>query len=155
MRLEEACRSAGLRTRRLAEVERAGSAAGVDVVLVDRVGVLASLYTVGAIAYVGGGFGKDGLHSVLEPAAAGLPTLFGPRHAASRGATDLLRAGAAAAVGNARELAAALERWLSAPALHGEASRQARGYIEAHRGASRRSAAALARVLSIAQGARP
>ncbi|MEX2295535.1 MAG: glycosyltransferase N-terminal domain-containing protein [Gemmatimonadota bacterium] len=153
-RLEEALRAAGLRSRRLAEVEREGSVSGTDVVIVDRVGVLASLYTVGGIAYVGGGFGTDGLHSVLEPAAAALPTLFGPRHEGSRGAMDLIRARGGAAVGDARELADALERWLSTPALREKASEQARRYIEAHRGASRRTADALSRFFSTSQGAR-
>jgi len=142
--LENRLREAGLHSTRLAEVERKGSAEGIDVVVVDRVGVLAALYSVGSIAYVGGGFGTDGLHSVLEPAAAGLPTLFGPRHKGSRGATDLLAVGAAAAVGNARELTDNSERWLSAPELRHEASSRARAYMEAHRGASRRTAGALA-----------
>ena len=45
----------------------------VPLLLVDRLGVLATLYGAGTMAYVGGGFGTAGLHSVLEPAAWGLP----------------------------------------------------------------------------------
>ncbi len=52
----------------------------------DRVGVLAALYGAGTMAYVGGGFGRAGLHSVLEPAAWGLPVVFGPRWRNSRDA---------------------------------------------------------------------
>lgn len=62
-------------------------------ILVDRVGVLARLYGVGEIAYVGGGFGQAGLHSVLEPAAWGLPVIFGPNWQSSREAGLLLQAG--------------------------------------------------------------
>ena len=69
------------------------------VLVVDRFGVLPLFYAVGAIGYVGGGFGRRGLHSVLEPAAAGLPTLFGPRWQGSPDAGRLLEAGGAAAVG--------------------------------------------------------
>ncbi len=65
--------------------------------LVDRVGVLAALYGAGTMAYVGGGFGSAGLHSVLEPAAWGLPVAFGPRWGESRDAGLLLEAGAAEA----------------------------------------------------------
>lgn len=68
------------------------------IVLVDRVGVLADLYALGAVAYVGGGYHGAGLHSVLEPAAFGLPVCFGPRWEMSRDAGLLVRQGAAVAL---------------------------------------------------------
>jgi len=49
---------------------------------VDQVGILAGLYGLGHLAYVGGGFNK-GVHSVLEPMGRGLPVLTGPRIEAS------------------------------------------------------------------------
>jgi 3-deoxy-D-manno-octulosonic-acid transferase len=49
-----------------------------DVLLVDRVGILASLYALGETCFVGGGFGP-GVHNVLEPAALGKAVFFGPR----------------------------------------------------------------------------
>ena len=60
--------------------------------------MLATLYGAGTIAYVGGGFGRAGLHSVLEPAAWGVPVVFGPRWQESRDAGLLLEAGAARAL---------------------------------------------------------
>ncbi|HEX2191024.1 MAG TPA: glycosyltransferase N-terminal domain-containing protein, partial [Longimicrobiaceae bacterium] len=83
----------GLAHARLSSAE-AGTDAG-DVVLVDRVGVLGDLYAAGGLAYVGGGWGTAGLHSVLEPAAFGAPVLFGPRHANAREAAELVAAGGA------------------------------------------------------------
>ena len=68
------------------------------VLVVDRIGVLSTLYADAAIGYVGGGFGTAGLHSVLEPAAAGIPVLFGPRWEASPDAPGLLAAGGGAVV---------------------------------------------------------
>lgn len=50
-----------------------------DVLILDCIGVLADAYKYGEIAYVGGAFGS-GLHNILEPAAFGLPVIFGPRH---------------------------------------------------------------------------
>lgn len=47
------------------------------ILLIDNIGMLSSLYRYGALAYVGGGF-KEGLHNILEPAAWGIPVLFGP-----------------------------------------------------------------------------
>lgn len=50
-----------------------------NVLILDCIGVLADAYKYGAIAYVGGAFGS-GLHNILEPAAFGLPVIFGPKH---------------------------------------------------------------------------
>ncbi|MGD8320176.1 MAG: glycosyltransferase N-terminal domain-containing protein, partial [Gemmatimonadota bacterium] len=127
----------------LGDVEGRGSAEGVDVVVVDRVGVLAHLYTVGDVAYVGGGFHDAGLHSVLEPAAARLPVCFGPRHRNARAAGELLAEEGAQVADDADSLGRILTRWLSDGATHNYAARRAFGYIERHLGAAERSAALL------------
>jgi len=66
--------------------------AGEETVIVDKVGVLPPLYRAGHIAYVGGGFGK-GVHSVIEPAAFGIPVIFGPNYYVSAEAGELLKRG--------------------------------------------------------------
>jgi 3-deoxy-D-manno-octulosonic-acid transferase len=76
--IETQCGRSGLTCRRLSAVESSGPGGPFDVLIVDRVGILASLYAVGDAAFVGGGFGP-GVHSVLEPAAFGMPVFFGPR----------------------------------------------------------------------------
>lgn len=48
------------------------------ILLIDNMGMLSSLYRYGAIAYVGGGFAKSGIHNILEPAVFGLPVFIGP-----------------------------------------------------------------------------
>lgn len=48
----------------------------VDVMFIDNIGMLSSLYQFAEIAYVGGAFGK-GLHNILEPLAYGIPVVFG------------------------------------------------------------------------------
>jgi 3-deoxy-D-manno-octulosonic-acid transferase len=60
------------------------------VLILDNVGMLLSVYALGNIAYVGGAFGK-GLHNILEPAACGLPVIFGPKHAKFIEAAELIR----------------------------------------------------------------
>ncbi len=144
--LVEELRDRGWSAGTLAEAER-GGAGGLDAVVVDRVGVLAHLYTVGMAAYVGGGFGDDGLHSVLEPAAAGLPVAFGPRHANARAAGDLLSAGGAAEVDGAESLARKLLPWLTDPGARSYAAARAIGYIDRHLGAAARTAALLDELL--------
>ncbi len=93
--------------------ERLADARGKDeFIVVDRVGVLAQLYGIGDMAYVGGGFGRAGLHSVLEPAAWGVPVIFGPNWQSSREAGLLQERGGGVAL-PARSAAFELTRiWL-------------------------------------------
>jgi len=61
-----------------------------DGILIDTIGDLAHLYQYGHWAYIGGGFGK-GIHSILEPIAAGLPVIFGPNYKKFPEATALIK----------------------------------------------------------------
>ena len=47
--------------------------------IINIVGVLAELYWHAKIAYIGGGF-STGVHNLMEPAVAGVPTFFGPNY---------------------------------------------------------------------------
>lgn len=116
----------------------APGARSADVVLVDRVGVLGDLYAVATAAFVGGGFHAAGLHSVLEPAAFGVPVLFGPRHHAARDAALLLERGGARTVSSGDLLRHALDSWLYEPARL-TAGAAARAHVQAGLGATRRS----------------
>jgi 3-deoxy-D-manno-octulosonic-acid transferase len=62
-------------------------------IVVDTVGELASLYSVGAVAFVGGSLVPAGGHNVLEPALRGKPVLFGPHMENFRESAALLRSG--------------------------------------------------------------
>jgi 3-deoxy-D-manno-octulosonic-acid transferase len=121
--------------------------------LVDRVGVLARLYGAGGMAYVGGGFGRAGLHSVLEPAAWGVPVSFGPRWSESRDAAALLAAGAARALGSdrsaaAEELGGIWRGWIEREGERRTAGESGRALVQRGRGASARSAELLAGLIS-------
>ncbi len=119
----------------------------MDAVVDDRVGALADLYTVVDIEYVGGGFNSAGLHSVLEPAAARLPVLFGPRHHSSRAAADLMAVDAARSVVGRDALVEGLLTWLTEDGPRQQAAESAFGYIHAHLGAASRTAAVLFELL--------
>lgn len=79
-----------------------------QVLVIDNVGMLSSLYRYGRVAYIGGGFGA-GIHNTLEPAAAGLPVIFGPNFRKFREAVDLINIGGAYPVRNFRELNTTLQ----------------------------------------------
>ena len=118
-----------------------------EVVLVDRVGVLGELYAVADLAYVGGGWGTAGLHSVLEPAAFGAPVLFGPNHANAREAAELISAGGAFSADVESALERQLRRLLQAPETRGTAGCAARAYVEAGLGAAERGAEIIEQLL--------
>jgi len=124
--------AAGLTLRRLGDIERSGETAG-EHVLVDRVGVLADLYAIAVIAYVGGGFGRAGLHSVIEPAALGLPVLFGPRHGNTQEAGELAAAGGGRVVA-AGELPGELTRLLQDEAARRAAGERAAAFVRGRLG---------------------
>ena len=112
-----------------------------DVVLVDRVGVLGDLYGVAGVAYVGGAFHSAGLHSVVEPAAFGVPVLFGPRHGSSRDARLLIACGGGFSTDSASELAMRLLALFSERDARTAAGSRARSLVESGLGAADRSAA--------------
>ena len=109
-------------------------------VVVDRVGVLGEIYAVADAAYVGGGFGTRGLHSVLEPAALGVPVLYGPNHQNAREAAELMECGGGREVRDGEALERALDLWLGDPEARRSAGAAAAAYVEGNLGAGRRNA---------------
>ena len=126
----------------------ASDATDADVVLVDRYGILGDLYAVADVAYVGGGFQSAGLHSVLEPAAFGVPVLFGPRNEKSRDAAKLAEAGGGAAITGEVDLSIRLSDWLGSPAARDVAAGLARAMVEDGLGAAERSFALVSALLA-------
>jgi 3-deoxy-D-manno-octulosonic-acid transferase len=129
----------------VAPLETAG--AETDIIVVDRMGVLADLYALATVAYVGGGFHSAGLHSVVEPAAHGAPVLFGPRHTASRDAVALAAAGGGFAVADSQSMSGQLIRLFTSAPERSAAGERARGVVAAGLGAAERTAALVERFL--------
>lgn len=75
-----------------------------EILIIDNVGMLSSLYKYGEYAYIGGAFGK-GLHNILEAATFGVPIFFGNQNYKKfREAVDLINLGGAVAVAGHDEL---------------------------------------------------
>ena len=62
---------------------------GANVLIIDTVGILSSIYQFGNLAFIGGGFGK-GIHNTLEAAIFGIPVIFGPNYKKFREAVSLI-----------------------------------------------------------------
>ncbi|WP_084080184.1 3-deoxy-D-manno-octulosonic acid transferase [Flavisolibacter ginsengisoli] len=68
------------------------------VLIIDNVGMLSRLYKYATIAYIGGGFTRDGIHNILEAAVYGKSVIFGPNYHKYREAKELIAAGGAFSV---------------------------------------------------------
>jgi 3-deoxy-D-manno-octulosonic-acid transferase len=102
-----------VRRSELPQGHRAGA-----LIVVDTVGELASMYSVGVAAFVGGSLVPAGGHNVLEPALRGTPVLFGPHMENFRESAGLLRAsGGGLVVRDGAEVATALARLFTDRAL--------------------------------------
>ena len=133
--------AAGLpRPVRLSQLAPGGAA---PLIVVDRVGLLADLYAVADVAFVGGAYHRAGLHSVLEPAAFAVPVIFGPRWQMSRDAGLLLKAGGAVNLpeDGRKALVGRLGVWQHDTAARRAAGLAARRIVEEGRGAAERTAA--------------
>lgn len=63
-----------------------------DLLIIDTVGLLSSVYRYGKYAYIGGGFGV-GIHNTLEAAVYGIPVFFGPNYKKFQEACNLISTG--------------------------------------------------------------
>ncbi len=84
----------------------------VDVLIVDSMGLLAKLYGLADIAFVGGSF-RGSVHNVMEPAAMAKPVLFGPTIQNAYEASLLMERGGAKLVHTSQQLADAISVWLN------------------------------------------
>ncbi|MFL5766153.1 MAG: 3-deoxy-D-manno-octulosonic acid transferase [Bacteroidia bacterium] len=119
------------------------SLADTDVLLIDNIGILSSLYQYGTIAFIGGGFGK-GIHNILEAAAFGMPVIFGPNYRKFEEAKDLVKLGGAFEVADEKELGKAMQLLADEQVLK-TAAQISKMYVQGKKGASAKILAALGR----------
>jgi 3-deoxy-D-manno-octulosonic-acid transferase len=139
--VEDLLGEAGLRFARLSDGPGALEA-GIDLLLVDTVGQLSKLYRLATIAFVGGSLVPVGGHNLLEPAAAGVPVVYGPHtHHVEEIASTLEQAGGALRVRNADELADTLVALLRDAGRRTRIGQAAEQVVLTNRGALGRSVA--------------
>ena len=104
----------------------------VDVLVINTIGLLSSIYQYGQVAYIGGGFGV-GIHNTLEAAAWGMPVVFGPNYKKFKEACELIECGAARSIETKEECFAALDEFFECNA---EPANAATEYVSSHVGAT-------------------
>lgn len=114
----------------------AGIPAHTRVLLLDTLGELLLFYAAADVAFVGGSLVPVGGHSLLEPAALGLPVLTGPHNFNAADVARLfLESGAALQVNDAEQLYAALMRLFSGSAERASMGERAAALVASNRGA--------------------
>jgi len=113
-------------------------ASGTQVLLVDTLGELRTLYELGDLAFVGGSLAPHGGHNPAEAAACSLPVLMGPSLDGVGAAVSALGEGLRV-VRDAPELGRAVVELVADPAARARMSAAARAGLAAHRGAVRRN----------------
>ncbi len=128
----------GLRTVRRSALPDASDHA--QVLLLDSIGELSGLFSVGDVVFMGGTLARRGGHNILEPALFAKPTIRGPHMENFQAIADDFRAaGACVEIGSGAELAGAVERLLSDPAEAREIGQRALASAQARRGATART----------------
>jgi len=126
---------------------------GADIVLLDSIGELGTVYPLADIAFVGGSITPHGGHNVIEPAAHGVCTITGPHTQNFSAITNAMLAEDALiqlpnAPEAAAELANALDELLSDNNRRREIGRRARAVCERNRGATERTIELVSQILA-------
>ncbi len=108
--------------------------ASADILIIDNIGMLSSLFQYGTIAFIGGGFGK-GIHNILEAATFGLPIIVGPNYQKFTEAKDLIKLGGAFTISSVDDFQKTITL-LNQPDVLKIASHISKNYVAAHTGAS-------------------
>jgi len=110
-----------------------------DVVLLDTIGELASVFKYASVVFMGGTLVPRGGHNILEPAAFAKPIVFGPHMENFREIrSQFLEANAAVEVRDTGELVDAIDRLLSDSAAASALGERARLVVEQNTGATER-----------------
>lgn len=101
-RLKE-CERLYKKTIRYSQLNSMPLAEDINTLIIDNIGMLSRLYYYATICYVGGAFGGDGIHNILEAAVFAKPVIFGPVYEKFPEAVELVAAGGAYSIENALE----------------------------------------------------
>jgi len=113
-----------------------GTGGSVNCLIINNIGMLSRLYYYATITYVGGGFGYDGLHNILEAAVYGKPVIFGPQYDKNFEAEEMIDSSGAISIENALELEKVVNNLLNNNEELLSRSAAAKNYVYKNAGAS-------------------
>ena len=109
-----------------------------NVLIIDNVGMLSRLYHYADITYVGGGFGDDGVHNVLEAAVYGKPVIYGPEFEQFKEATELIDCRGGFSISTALELEKVFTKLWGDEQLLKTTGEAAKNYVYSNSGATKK-----------------
>lgn len=110
--------------------------ADFDVFIIDTIGILSKIYSYADIAYVGGGFGKPGIHNILEPATFGVPIIIGPNFSHFAEAIALVNMGGCISITNKNELTDAFSDLIYNSDIRNEKGHICSNFVQMNKGAT-------------------
>ena len=120
-----------------------------EIVLLDSIGELASVYALASVAFVGGSLVPSGGHNPLEPAQFGVPVVMGEHTANFQAIVGLLQSAGGMVVTTSGQLGGAIGDLLQNPTLSQHVGRKARRVFEQQAGATARTVHALQKLLAV------
>ena len=108
-----------------------------NVLLIDCMGILSSIYRYGNFAYIGGGFGV-GIHNILEAATYGIPVAFGPKYQKFKEARDLVARQGATSVRSQEEFYSLLDKLVKNRNVVEERGKICFNYVQENLGATKK-----------------
>jgi len=113
--------------------------ADYQLLVIDNIGMLSSLYRYATVAYIGGGLDENnGIHNALEAAVYGIPVIFGRVYDEYQEAVDLVALGGAIPIGNYDEFALQLNSLLDNSEKAEKIGKIAGAFVASGRGATAR-----------------
>lgn len=106
-----------------------------QVLIIDNMGMLSSLYQYADFAMIGGGFGV-GIHNTLEAATFGLPIFIGPNYEKFQEAKDLINLGVISVITNEFDLKDSLDSYFENSERLSVAKERCQKYIRSKTGAT-------------------
>ncbi len=107
----------------------------IQVLIIDNIGMLSSMYQYADYVFIGGGFGA-GIHNILEAAVFGVPIFFGPNYEKFQEAVDLIEGGGAYCIEGVEDLVLKVRELQENEVLYKEASTASRAYVLKNKGGS-------------------
>ena len=107
------------------------------VLIIDNIGILSTLYKYAYICFIGGGWGKEGIHNLLEAAVYYKPVVFGPIFHQFEEAKAIIEEEGGYYVDNLSELKKISDKLSNDASFYAETSKKAGDFVINHAGATK------------------
>ncbi|UTW64462.1 3-deoxy-D-manno-octulosonic acid transferase [bacterium SCSIO 12741] len=135
-KIEELRKKLPIPSIRFTEIdEKRGEWQDAPILILDCIGILKRVYRYADFSVIGGGF-IDGIHNILEPAAFGVPMMFGPNYHKFVEAVELIDRDGAFSFNQESEFINAMDAWSESAEIRSEKGKICLDFIRENQGAT-------------------